>query len=163
VIEYVLKGVIFMQLFKRVTILALLALPVLLGTGLAGCGSGSGHLGKNGQDPDGVQWVGGAEARLEEAVLLYHQGNLTGADEILAEILAQDPAHPRALQYRQYLDRVIYATVYPGDTLSEIAGYYYEDVNMWPVIARANRISDPKAVKAYMRLRIPWFQNCGAG
>ncbi len=146
-----------MHFFKRVTILGIALLVFLLSMG---CGSGWHGKGKKDRNHAGP----GSEAlgaHLQQAILQYHQGDLTGAGEILDEVLVQDPENPLAAEYQGYLDRIVYCTVYPGDTLSGIADYYYGDMNLWPVLMRANGIGDPKQVKAYERLRVPWFSVCG--
>jgi len=42
-----------------------------------------------------------------------------------------------------------------GDTLSSIAGQYYEDVAKWRAIALANEIVDPRAITTGQEIRIP--------
>ena len=149
-----------MQIFGKVTIFALV---VLLSVMLPGCGTGRGHLGKNGGQDVPAERTEGSGARVEEAVRSYREGDLEASGEILREVLARDPMNPQALEYLGYLDKIVYCTVYPGDTVSEIAGYYYGNATMWPLLVRANGLSDPRRVAAYTRLRVPWFPSCDAG
>lgn len=146
-----------MQVFGRVTIIALLG-GVL---GLApGCGSTEGQRvgdGDRAGSSEAVLGPGGAVARVDQALGMHRAGDLDGAEVIVEQVLSVEPAHPGALKVRECLERTSYCTVYPGDTLSEIAAYYYGDVDRWTVLARANGISDPKSVKAYARLRVPWY------
>jgi len=46
-------------------------------------------------------------------------------------------------------------TVEEGDTMSSIAGYYYDDVNKFGVIAKANQNVDPSRLKIGTVLTIP--------
>lgn len=46
-------------------------------------------------------------------------------------------------------------TVKQGDTLSSIAGQYYEDASKWRPIALANGIVDPRSITSGQALRIP--------
>lgn len=46
-------------------------------------------------------------------------------------------------------------TVKQGDTLSSIAGQYYEDATKWRPIALANGIVDPRSIATGQELRIP--------
>ena len=57
----------------------------------------------------------------------------------------------------------LYSTVYPGNTLSGIAAYYYDDGEKWSVIAHANGIGSPEKLKRYDRLRVPWLPACEEG
>ncbi len=42
-----------------------------------------------------------------------------------------------------------------GDSLSKIAEKYYGDINMWPVLARVNNITNPNVIFADMTLNVP--------
>ena len=42
-----------------------------------------------------------------------------------------------------------------GETLSKIAGIYYNDIRQWPTIAIANGISNPNLIQVGQRLTIP--------
>jgi LysM repeat protein len=46
-------------------------------------------------------------------------------------------------------------SVMPGDTLPKIAAKFYHDSSMWPRIARANHIRDPRSIHFPMILLIP--------
>ena len=46
-------------------------------------------------------------------------------------------------------------TVKPGDMLSKIAQHFYGDGNLYPLIVKANTISNPNALKAGEQLTIP--------
>jgi tetratricopeptide (TPR) repeat protein len=152
-----------MHLFGRVTILVLISSTAFLAPG---CGAKRAQMEQS--DPETVGREGKLapevlEARMKEAVQRYDQGDLEGAQGILEEVLASDPENPQAVEYREYLGKIVYCTIYPGDTLSEIAGYYYGDVHLWPILMRANEIQDPKNVQAYERLRVPWLSSCAGG
>lgn len=150
-----------MRKFARMTILVIVgALALALGQ----CGTGKKQI----QEPQVAEPVQSApepaedgEAKiaplLAEAGRLLTEGDLPRAKSLIDEILAAHPGHPRASELAARLDAVPYATVYPGDTLGEIAGYYYGSASKWTVLARANGISDPKRVKAYQRIRVPSF------
>ena len=148
-----------MYLFKKVTILGIVA---CLGLFSIHCKTLGLHSKKADMDKDKIteQEI---EARMQHAAQRYHEGDLQGAEVIVNEILVVEPDHPQALQYQDYLGNIIYCTIYPGDTLSEVADYYYGDRKMWPIIAQANGIHDPKRIKSYERLRVPWFPASGSG
>jgi len=45
--------------------------------------------------------------------------------------------------------------VKPGDTLPKIAAHFYHDSSMWPRIARANGIRDPRNIQFEVYIKIP--------
>ena len=45
--------------------------------------------------------------------------------------------------------------VKPGESLSQIAGIYYDDIQAWPTIALANNIKNPDLIQPGQRLAIP--------
>lgn len=45
--------------------------------------------------------------------------------------------------------------VVSGDSLSKIADKYYGDMMMWPVIAQANKISNPNIIEVDTTLKVP--------
>jgi len=152
-----------MQLFGKVTILALAGGLLVFH---AGCGSGGGHLPRQGQETAGSgagSRPGAADSRVAQAVKLHRAGDLDNAASIVAGVLDAEPAHPGALQLQRALERTSFCTVYPGDTLAVIAGYYYGDGNAWTVLARANGIMAPKDAPTYARLRVPWFPDGETG
>lgn len=46
-------------------------------------------------------------------------------------------------------------TVKAGDTLARIAGRFYDNPNLWPRIAKASGVRDPRKLKVGTRLTIP--------
>lgn len=50
-----------------------------------------------------------------------------------------------------------------GDTLSEIAQRFYGDASLWPTIADANNVSDPRTLQIGQRLVIPSIGGTGVG
>ncbi len=148
-----------MRKFARMTILVTAWTWALV---LVQCGSGKKQI----EQPQLVEPVQVApqpaedpEAKvapfLAEAERLLAEGDLPRARNMIDEILKANPGHARAAELAARLQAVPYATVYPGDTLGEIAGYYYGSASKWTVLAKANEIADPKKVKAYQRIRVP--------
>lgn len=148
-----------MRKFARMTILVTVCASAFA---LVQCGTGKKQI----QEPQVVEPVQTApepaedpEAKiaplLAEAERLLAEGDLPRAKSLIDEILAAHSGHPRAVELAARLEALPYATVYPGDTLGEIAGYYYGSASKWTVLAKANAISDPKKVKAYQRIRVP--------
>lgn len=156
-----------MRKFARMTILVTVWASTFA---LVQCGTGKKQI----QEPQVVepfqvapQPAEDPEARiaplLAEAERLLAEGDLPRAKSLIDEILAAHPEHPRAAELAARLEAVPYATVYPGDTLGEIAGYYYGSAAKWTVLAKANEIADPKKVKAYQRIRVPPVEGGPAG
>lgn len=152
-----------MKTFHVVTILGLL---LAVGLCCAGCGTmGSGAA----KDADARALEAErlkAErlaAKVAEANRLLQEGDLDRSQGIVDEVLAEEPGHPGALGLRSRLQKTRYATIYPGDTLSEISFFYYQDVERWGVVARANGIDDPKRISAYQRLRVPLVEGADDG
>lgn len=148
-----------MRKFAKMTILVTALGSALL---LAQCGSGRKQI----EEPQIVEPVQAApqpaedpEAKLApllaEAERLFVEGDLPRAKSLVEEILADHPGHARAAELAARLQGVPYATVYPGDTLGEIAGYYYGSASKWTILAKANGIVDPRKVRAYQRIRVP--------
>lgn len=150
--EYRMKKIV------TVTILGTLAAWVFL---LAACGSSGKQVQQEESpkveaprpqvDPEAAV----IEVEVAEGRRCYEEGDLQQAARIVNGILARRPQHAGANALNEKLRAVPFCTVYPGDTLGVIAGYYYRDPKQWGILARANGISDPKKLKAYQRLRIP--------
>jgi tetratricopeptide (TPR) repeat protein len=102
-------------------------------------------------------------ARLSECRKHIEQAEVDEARAILERVLQVRPDHPEALFYWEKVNSSFYSTVYPGNTLSGIAAYYYDDGEKWSLIARANGIESPEKVKRYHRLRVPWLPACDEG
>ena len=147
-----------MKKIVTVTILGTLTALLIL---LVGCGSGAKQV--QPQEPPKVEApppkvdaeAAAIQVQVAEGLRLYEEGELQRADRIVREILARRPDHAGANALNEKLRAVPFCTVYPGDTLGAISGYYYRDQEQWSLVARANGISDPKKLKAYQRLRIP--------
>ena len=147
-----------MKKIVTVTILGTLAAWVFL---LAACGSSGKQVQQEESpkveaprpqvDPEAAV----IEVEVAEGRRCYEEGDLQQAARIVNGILARRPQHAGANALNEKLRAVPFCTVYPGDTLGVIAGYYYRDPKQWGILARANGISDPKKLKAYQRLRIP--------
>ncbi|MEW6439429.1 MAG: LysM domain-containing protein [bacterium] len=98
---------------------------------------------------------GALEVQLAEGNRYWEEGDLLQATRIADEILARHPQHPGAEDLLARVRSVPFCTVYPGDTLGEIAAYYYRDARKWTVLARANGIDDPRRITAFQRIRVP--------
>jgi hypothetical protein len=59
------------------------------------------------------------------------------------------------LRQSQRVDGTHLHRVADGETLAEIANLYFSDPGQWPLILKANRLSDPRTVQAGQQLRIP--------
>ncbi len=103
------------------------------------------------------------EAEVRRAWLIYETGDMNRTRIIINEVLVQDPSHSQALLCRGYLENATWCTIYPGDTLCDIASYYYEDSEKWSVLAKANGILDPSKIKVHQRLRVPFFPSMKEG
>jgi tetratricopeptide (TPR) repeat protein len=103
------------------------------------------------------------QAELERCRAYFEEGELGKAQLVLEQILVKRPDQPEALFYRDKLNTNLYTRVYPGDTLSGIAAYYYGDGGKWWILARANAIQSPDKLSSYHRLRIPWLPACEGG
>jgi len=156
-----------MRKFAKMTILVTVCGSAFL---LVQCGSGKKQM----EQPQVVEPVQvtpqpaeDPEAKLApllaEAERLLAEGDLPRAKSLIEQILAAHPGHGRASELAARLQAVPYATVYPGDTLGEIAGYYYGSVSKWTILAKANDIADPRKVKAYQRIRVPPVPDGPAG
>ncbi len=151
-----------MKNFRKVTILGIL---IGLGGSLFGCVTGEKRI----QDQQAIERQAEAreaaeiKARLSACRGYLEQGELDKARGILEGVLQRRPDHPQALFYWEKLNTPLYSTVYPGDTLSGIAAYYYDDGEKWSVLARANGIESPEKLDPYHRLRIPWMPVCEEG
>lgn len=151
---------------KKLITVTILGISIVIGFLSPGCGSGGKQVVPV-EDAERERMAAleleTRQARLGEAIRLYEQGKMDEAGEILEEVLRKDPSHQEALLYKEYLGKTRICTVYPNDTLSVIADYYYGDGTKWTVLARANGIENPKELKVYQRLRIPWFPECESG
>jgi len=149
---------------KRLRKVTILVVPPALLALIAGCGSGGRQVAPPVAEEQPVEVVQVDESafsgKLAAGIGLYQAGDLEEAGASFDEILRECPNHVEALRFRGYLDEVRFCTVYPGDTLSGIAAYYYGDKDRWSMLARANRIDDPKRLQSYQRLRLPWFPEC---
>jgi tetratricopeptide (TPR) repeat protein len=103
------------------------------------------------------------DRKLSECRQHLERGEVDQAKDILKGVLQTRPDHPEGLFYWKKVNTPLYSTVYPGDTLSSIAAYYYEDGEKWPLIARANGIDSPNKLNRYHRLRVPWMPVCDEG
>jgi len=153
-----------MKNFQKVTILG-----TLLGSGvwLFGCEAAGGR-----QVVQQVQIIdtqadareaAQIEASLSECRAYLAQGEEGKALPLLEAVLRKRPDHPEAMFYWEKLNTKSYVTVYPGNTLSGIAAYYYDDGQKWPVLARANAIESPGKLRPYARILIPWCPACKEG
>lgn len=161
--RHVIRGEDRMKNFKKVTILGSLLIAGLLSLQ---CGPGWKTVFNGEREADArleARKAQVTEAIVRKGIQCYEQGDLERAKEAFEEVLSEEPTHPEAFRYRTWLQQSRFCTVYDGDTLTEIAGYYYEDPDKWSVIAKANRIEDPKKVRAYHRLLIPYFPICDQG
>ncbi len=152
-----------MKKLKKVTILGSFMITALLS--LQGCSNWK-YAAETDREAEARLEARKAEAReasVQKGIQHYEEGDLELAKEILEAVLAEQPSHPDAMRYRDWLQKSLFCTVYTGDTLGEIAGYYYGDPEKWPVLAKANRITDPKRLKAYDRLVVPFFPACDQG
>ncbi len=149
--------------FHKVTILGIL---LALGGGPLGCEVGHRQIvrEKPAVDPAAVERPAAEiEAELARCREYFERGDLDKVRILLKEVLLKNPDHPRARSYWEKLNTPIYATVYPGDTLSGIAAYYYGEGERWSIIARANGIESPDRLSLYQRVRVPWLPACGEG
>jgi tetratricopeptide (TPR) repeat protein len=152
-----------MKIFQKVTILG-----ILLGLGgcLFGCVTGDQERIREQQEIEKQARAREAveiNARLSECRKHLEQGEVDKARAVLEGVLQVRPDHPEALSYWEKVNTNLYSTVYPGNTLSGIAAYYYDDGEKWPVIAHANNIGSPDKLKRYDRLRVPWLPACEEG
>jgi Tfp pilus assembly protein PilF len=152
-----------MKNFRKVTILGIL---IGFSGSLFGCVAGEKERMQHEQE---IERQAEAREAAEIKALLsacrgyIEQGESDRARRILQEVLHRRPDHPQALFYWEKLNTPVYSTVYPGDTLSGIAAYYYGDGEKWSVLARANGIQSPEKLDPYHRLRIPWMPGCEEG
>jgi tetratricopeptide (TPR) repeat protein len=147
--------------FHKVTILG-----ILLGFGgcLFGCEAFYRQVPQEEQtiDPEAqAREAAEIEARLSTCREYFEEGQLDKVRAVLVEVLERRQDHPQALYYWEKLNTDLYATVYPGHTLSGIAAYYYDDAEKWTVLAGANGIRSPETLSPYQRLRVPWLPACG--
>ena len=152
-----------MKKFHKVTILGIL---LALGGGLLGCEVGQKQIVREEPTIDpaaAARQAAEIEAELARCRELFERGELDEVRVLLKKILQKSPDHPQARFYWEKLNTANYATVYPGDTLSGIAAYYYGDGETWKFIARANGIESPDKLSLYQRLRVPWLPACGEG
>lgn len=152
-----------MKKFRKVTILGIL---LALGGWFWGCELGHRQIVQEEPTIDAAAAARQAaeiEAGLARCREYFEQGDLGKVRILLEEIREKSPDHPQARFYWEKLNTVLYATVYPDDTLSGIAAYYYGDGEKWDVIARANGIESPDKLRLYQRLRVPWLPACGEG
>ena len=150
-----------MKKFHKVTILGIL---LAFGGCLFGCEAFYRQVPQEEQtiDPEAqAREAAEIEARLSRCRQYFEEGQLDKVRALLVEILQRSPDQPEALYYWEKLNTDLYATVYPGHTLSGIAAYYYDDGEKWTVLARANGIRSPKTLSPYQRLRVPWLPACG--
>lgn len=152
-----------MKIFQKVTILG-----ILLGLGgcLFGCVTGDQELIRDQQEIEKqaeARESAEINARLAECRRHLEQGEVDEARAILEGVLQVSPDHPEALFCWEKVNTRLYSTVYPGNTLSGIAAYYYGDGGKWPIIAHANGIGSPEKLKRYDRLRVPWLPACEEG
>ncbi len=146
-----------MKNFRKVTILG-----IFLGFGgcLIGCMAGEQsrireqqELERQAQEREAAE----IEAKLSECRKCLEQGEEDKARALLQAVLQIRPDHPEALFYWNKVKKRQYSTVYPGNTLSGIAAYYYGDGEKWPVLVRANGIESPQKLNLYDRIRVPWL------
>jgi len=152
-----------MKNFQKVTILG-----ILLGLGgcLFGCVTGDQERIREQQEIEKqaeAREAAEINARLSEFRKHLEQGEVDKARAILEGVLQVRPDHPEALSYWEKVNTNLYSTVYPGNTLSGIAAYYYDDGEKWPVLAHANGIESPDKLNRYHRLRVPWLPACEEG
>ncbi len=146
-----------MKKFHKVTILG-----VFIGSVLFICGCGLGFM-KNDKEMQtyerDILTAEEIESKILDGIQYFEEGQLGKAQRIIQEVLADSPDHPRAVYYSKRMQQPLFCTVYPGDTLSEIAEYYYNDKERWKSLARANQIQTPESLKLYQRLRVPLFSS----
>lgn len=146
-----------MKNFRKVTIMG-----ILLGFGgcLFGCATGDQERIREQQEIERQAQAREAaeiDARLSECRAHLEQGEVDKARAVLKGVLQVRPDHREALFFWEKVNTKLYSTVYPGNTLSGIAAYYYGDGEKWSVLARANGIGSPEKLKRYDRLRVPWL------
>ncbi len=151
-----------MKKFRKVTILASL---LLVGGGLFGCATAEQERIRQEELRRQAEVREEAEIRAMVEAARQHmlQWEVKEARGILEAALQRSPDDPEVRFYWEKLNTKLYSTVYPGNTLSGIAAYYYGDGEKWTVIARANGISSPEKVGRYHRLRVPWMPPCDEG
>jgi tetratricopeptide (TPR) repeat protein len=152
-----------MKNFRKVTILGIL---MGLGGCLFGCVAGDqARILEQQEIEEQARAREAAEinARLSECRKHLDEGDVDRARAILEGVLQVRPDHPEALSYWEKVNTDLFSTVYPGNTLSGIAAYYYDDGEKWSLIARANGIASPDKLKRYDRLRVPWLPACDKG
>ena len=91
-------------------------------------------------------------AKISLGVEYFEKGELNQAKLILKEVLVHNPNHPEAGYQWRRITQPMYCTIYSGDTLYEIARYYYNDSGKWKILARANNIPSADVLKHYQRI-----------
>jgi hypothetical protein len=102
---------------------------------------------------------------------LFFRGVLAKAGQKFIKFLPDGrPARARlSVTFQEYLDAETqskeanlqtadfskYHVVRTNDTLSSIAGHYYENAQSWRPIAAANGLSDPRAISIGQEIRVP--------
>ncbi len=151
-----------MKNFQKVTILGIL---LAFGVGLFGCVTGEQQRIR---EQELRRQAEAREAAEIDAILAQcrqhlQKGEVEAARELLEGVAQARPDHAEVRLYWEKVNARLYSTVYPGNTLSGIADYYYDDGDKWTLIAHANGISSPKKLMRYHRLRVPWLPPCDEG
>jgi tetratricopeptide (TPR) repeat protein len=152
-----------MNIFLKVTILGIL---MGLGGCLFGCVTGDQERIREQQEIEKqaeAREAAEINVRLSECRKYLAQEEVDKARAVLKGVLQVRPDHPEAVSLWERVNATLYSTVYPGNTLSGIAAYYYDDGEKWSVIAQANGIGSPDKLKRYARLRVPWLPACEEG
>jgi len=101
--------------------------------------------------------------KIFQGIDYFEKGELDKAQLILKEVLQQNPDHPEAVYQWRRVTQPIYCTVYSGDTLYDIARYYYNDSGKWKILAEVNNIPSADALKHYQRLLVPLLSSYQEG
>jgi len=101
-----------------------------------------------------------AEAHYQTGLDLNSQGRYKEARDQFLMALALRPDYPEALEqigakklpsFKKHIVHV----VKPGETLSKLAQFYYEDFKKFPIIAKYNGLEDATQLRVGQEIRIP--------
>lgn len=101
-----------------------------------------------------------AEAHYKKGLDLNSQGRYKEARNQFLMALALRPGHTEALEkikakkLPSFKNHIVHV-VKPGDTLSKLAQFYYEDFKKFPIIAKYNGLEDATQLRVGQEIRIP--------
>jgi len=93
----------------------------------------------------------------DERMINKNQVVSSRLDKLLVSSNISESTYDRLLRLSQKLNELedqIY-TVQSGDSLSALAKKFYGDINLWPVLVSANKISNPDLIQVGQKLNIP--------